>query len=58
MTSAERSRRHRAKLRAERKLYCAEAVLTVLDRDYDGASANDKGIIRKGVRRLLRRWDR
>jgi hypothetical protein len=58
LTPAERMRRHRAKLRTERTLYCAERVLAALAHDYAGASATDRGIIRKGVARLLRRWDK
>jgi hypothetical protein len=58
MTPAERSRRHHAKLRIERKLHCAEPVLAALDRDYIGASATDKQIIRRGVAKLLRAWER
>jgi hypothetical protein len=33
-------------------------VLAALERDYAGASATDRQLIRKGVARLLRRWDR
>jgi hypothetical protein len=58
MTPAERQRRRRAKLCAERKLHCAETVLAALDRDYCGASATDRDMIRKGVARLLRQWER
>jgi hypothetical protein len=58
MTPAERARRHRAKLRTERKLHCAEAVLAGLERDYGGASASDREIMRRGVAKLLRRWER
>ena len=58
LTPAERARRHRAKLHAERKLHCAETVLVALDRDYVGASATDKQIIRRGVAQLLREWER
>jgi hypothetical protein len=58
MTPAERARRHRAKLHAQHKLYCAETVLAALDRDYVGASATDKQILRRGVARLLRKWER
>jgi len=58
LTSAERMRRHRAKLRTERELHCAERVLAALAHDYAGASATDRGIIRKGVARLLNCWDK
>jgi hypothetical protein len=57
-TPAERMRNYRARLRVERELHCAERVLATLERDYKGASATDAGIIRKGVARLLRRWDK
>jgi hypothetical protein len=45
-------------LHVERKLYCAETVLAALDRDYVGASAIDREIIRRGVAELLREWER
>jgi hypothetical protein len=58
MNPAERARRHRAKLAMERRLHCAEPVLAALDRDYIGASATDKQILRRGVAKLLRAWER
>jgi hypothetical protein len=58
MTPAERARRHRAKLRDQARLYCADRVLAALERDYSRASANDREIIRRGVARLLRQWER
>jgi hypothetical protein len=57
-TPAERMRNYRARLRTEQELHCAERVLSALKRDYRGASATDRGMIRKGVARLLKRWDK
>ena len=58
LTPAERMRRYRSKLRTEQTLHCAERVLAALGRDYAAASATDRGVIRKGVARLLKRWDK
>ena len=55
MTTAERQRRHRAKLREQ---VHAEDVLARLDRDYIRAGVNEQPTIRKGVKRLLARWQR
>jgi hypothetical protein len=58
LTPAERMRRYRSKLRSEQTLHCAERVLATLKSDYRGASATDRQMIRKGVARLLKRWDK
>src|SRR5262245_26909269 len=55
MTPTERQRRRRAKLRA---LVHADDVLTALDRQYIRAGVNEQPAIRKGVKRLLARWER
>ena len=53
MTTAERQRRHRAKLR---EIVHAEDVLEVLARDYRRALPVEAAEIRRGVSKLLTRW--
>jgi hypothetical protein len=55
MTTAERQRRHRAKLR---EVVYAGDVLDRLKRDYGRVHIDEKKVIRAGVKKLLARWQR
>jgi hypothetical protein len=55
LTTAERQRRHRAKLR---EVVYAGDVVDRLGRDYARAHIDEQKAIRAGVKKLLRRWEK
>ena len=55
MTATERQRRRRAKLAA---IVHPATVLADLSRAYGRAYASDRDIIRRGLKRLVRQWER
>jgi hypothetical protein len=58
LTAAERAQRYRAKRREQREIVIGEDVLDRLKRDYGHAGLTEKDVIRKGVKKLMARWQK